>query len=278
MDRIEIDCRESVVKMKRWAARRWDSHVMTHDREQTERSRWPDRQARWPREAWDHFTKWHVTRAPAISYGRVAGRSINLTSIEILPSSKSLTAPIPTHGPAFPPPSFHPLNSFILFAHFSILVPFFFFHISFFSALPPFCFHFLSSASLFISPSLILRTFTFFLLFFFASCPSFSLSIMFSRILFLFPLFSLLPTFSCNSRKMHTTERTRKGKINFTGVKSNDRDMKLGEFHSLVSYNNFLPLTFLFLLPFLSPSFSLLLPLLPSHSRKLSIHSSSNIY
>lgn len=29
-----------------------------------------------------------------------------------------------------------------------------------------------------------------------------------------------------------------KGENKFQGVKSNDRDMKLGEFHSLASYNN----------------------------------------
>lgn len=259
--------------MKRWAVRRWDSHVTTHDREQTERSRWPDRQARWPREAWDHFTKWHVTRAPAISYGRAAGRSINLTSIEILPSSKSLTAPIPTHGPAFPPPSFHPLNSFILFAHFSIPVPFFF-SISSFSFFPGLATFLLSLPPLGLSLYLSFFDPTHFFPFL-----SGFLSRVFSRVLYLscflafcffFSLFSP-PNLSCNPRKMHTTERTRKGKINFTGVKSNDRDMKLGEFHSLVSYNNSLPLTFLSLLLSFSPSLSLLLPLLP-FSGKLSIH------
>lgn len=80
---------------------------------------------------------------------------------------------------------------------------------------------------------------------------------MFPRILFLFLSFLSSQPFVQPAKKCIRQNETRKGKINFTGVKSNDRDMKLGEFHSLVSYNNSLPLTFLSLLV----SLSLFLPL-----------------
>lgn len=66
------------------------------------------------------------------------GRSINLTSIEILPSSKSLTAPIPAHAPTSLPflPAVPPLvhllrislylSHLLLLLHISFFLPFFF--------------------------------------------------------------------------------------------------------------------------------------------------------
>lgn len=88
------------------------------------------------------------------------GRSINLTSIEILPSSKSLTAPIPAHAPtSLPflpavPPLVHLLRISLYLSHLLPLL-----HISFF---PPFFFRRASastpSTSFFILLPLIRRT------------------------------------------------------------------------------------------------------------------------
>lgn len=124
------------------------------------------------------------------------GRSINLTSIEILPSSKSLTAPIPAHAPTSlpflpaPPALVCPLRISLSFSPF----PPYFFFLPFLFFSPP-RYRLLSrsfslSLSLFdpthISVSCLVPVFS----------PLVSLSIMFSRVLFLSCLsLSLLSSF-----------------------------------------------------------------------------------
>lgn len=142
------------------------------------------------------------------------GRSINLTSIEILPSSKSLTAPIPaprshisallTRGPSPRSPPSHFSLSFSP----SSSPPYFFFSSLFFP--PRFRLH---SLDFFLYPSPFDPTHNS------VSClvpvfsPLVSLSIMFSRLLFLFLLFSF-PLFSLSNlsrdpRKTRMTGRER---------------------------------------------------------------------
>lgn len=142
------------------------------------------------------------------------GRSINLTSIEILPSSKSLTAPIPAHAPtSLPflpavPPLVHLLRISLYLSHLLLLL-----HISFF--LPFFRRAFAStpSTSFFILLPLIRRT-TLSLASFPYSLPWFlylSCSLAFFLFLFLlfpFPLFSL-SNLSRDPRKTRMTGRER---------------------------------------------------------------------